>query len=78
MQYGHDCAQKDQIVLITKMDCFDQPQQAECVASVRQAIQGHPELCKQVKAVVGVLAQQGFGIDELKNQLVAQLADKWD
>ena len=78
IQYGHDCAQKDQIILVTKMDCLDHAQQKACIESLRHEIDGHQSLHQQVKAVLGVSSQQGLGIDELKEVLVDQLGEKWD
>ena len=77
IQYGHDCAQKDQIILVTKMDCLDQAQQEACIESLRLEIKSHRSLGKQVKAVLGISSQQGSGVDALKTVLVEQLGDNW-
>jgi|TARA_A200000113_G_scaffold108489_1_gene97367 GTP-binding protein len=77
IQYGHDCAQKDQIILVTKMDCLDQAQQDACIESLRLEIKSHQSLGKQVKAVLGISSQQGSGVDALKTVLVEQLGDNW-
>lgn len=75
IQYGHDCAQKDQIILVTKMDCLDQAQQEACIESLRLEIKCHQSLGKQVKAVLGISSQQGSGVDALKTVLVEQLGE---
>lgn len=64
-QYGHDCAKKDQVVLVTKMDCLDVQQQAECVDTLRGQLAADLVLASRVKAVIGVSAQQGVGLESL-------------
>lgn len=71
--YGHECLEKEQIVVVTKMDCLASDQRDACIQEIKTQLSAQEAFKGRDVDVVGVSAQEQFGLDQLKSLIIDRL-----
>ena len=71
--YGSETMEKEQMIVLTKMDCLTAEQQKHCIQEVKQALSRQARSDPQVFDVVGVSAHEKIGLDDLKQRIASKL-----
>ena len=71
--YGHDCLEKEQIVVVTKMDCLAEDQRDACIQEIKSQLDAQKVFKNRKIDVVGVSAQEQFGLERLKSLIIGKL-----
>ena len=72
-EYGRECVEKKQIVVITKLDCMTESEGRDLLKSIEGQINKKNIFNQGDVVVVGISSQQKQGLDILKHLIVNEL-----
>ena len=72
-EYGHDCLDKPQIIVLTKADCMTEQQAEVQIEAIRAQLEDGQIMQGRLIDIISVSSNNGYGLYELKELMAKQL-----
>ena len=72
-EYGHDCLDKPQVIVLTKSDCMTEQQAEAQIQAIRAQLEDGQVMQGRLIEVISVSSQTGHGLQGLKEVMATHL-----